>query len=74
MNPSEVESLGVFLKGLQKGGTTIFIIEHNMKFIMSIAERIIVLNAGEKFREGIPTMIQSDKQVQKIYLGEEEEG
>jgi ABC-type branched-subunit amino acid transport system ATPase component len=45
-----------------------------MKFIMSIAERIIVLNAGEKFREGIPTMIQSDKQVQKIYLGEEEEG
>jgi ABC-type branched-subunit amino acid transport system ATPase component len=66
--------LGVFLKGLQKGGTTIFIIEHNMKFIMSIAERIIVLNAGEKFREGIPAMIQSDKQVQKIYLGEEEEG
>jgi branched-chain amino acid transport system ATP-binding protein len=74
MNPSEVESLGVFLKGLQKGGTTIFIIEHNMKFIMSIAERIIVLNAGEKFREGTPEMIQSDKQVQKIYLGEEEEG
>lgn len=74
MNPAEVESLSTFLKGLQKSGTTIFIIEHNMKFIMSIAERIIVLNAGEKFREGIPGVIQSDKQVQKIYLGEEEEG
>jgi branched-chain amino acid transport system ATP-binding protein len=74
MNPAEVESLAVFMRGLQRKGTTIFIIEHNMKFIMSIAERIIVLNAGEKFREGLPAVIQSDEQVQKIYLGEEEEG
>ena len=74
MNPSEVDALSSFLKNLQKRGTTIFIIEHNMKFIMSIAERIFVLNAGETFREGTPAVIQNDTQVQKIYLGEEEEG
>jgi branched-chain amino acid transport system ATP-binding protein len=74
MNPAEVEALAAFLKNLRQRGTTIFIIEHNMKFIMSIAERIIVLNAGEKFREGMPAVIQNDIQVQKIYLGEEEEG
>jgi len=73
MNPSEVESLSAFLKILQKRGTTIFIIEHNIKFIMSIAERILVMNAGEKFREGVPRAIQNDPQVQKIYLGDEEE-
>jgi branched-chain amino acid transport system ATP-binding protein len=74
MNPAEVEALASFLKNLRQRGTTIFIIEHNMQFIMSIAERIIVLNAGEKFREGMPAVIQNDIQVQKIYLGEEEEG
>jgi branched-chain amino acid transport system ATP-binding protein len=73
MNPAEMESLALFLRNLQREGTTIFIIEHNMKFIMAIAERIIVLNAGEKFREGIPAAIQNDRQVQRIYLGEEEE-
>lgn len=73
MNPAEMESLSGFLRSLQRQGTTIFIIEHNMKFIMSIAERIIVLNAGEKFREGTPAAIQNDSQVQRIYLGEEEE-
>lgn len=73
MNPSEVDVLSCFLKDLQKRGTTIFIIEHNMKFIMSVAERILVLNAGEKFREGAPALIQKDPEVQKIYLGEEEE-
>jgi branched-chain amino acid transport system ATP-binding protein len=72
MNPVEVEALANFLKNLQKRGTTIFIIEHNMKFIMSLAKRIIVLNAGEKFREGNPLEIQNDLQVQRIYLGEEE--
>ncbi len=73
MNPAEMETLAAFLKTLQQRGITIFIIEHNMKFIMSLAERIIVMNAGEKFKEGLPSEIQSDIQVQKIYLGEEEE-
>uniref|UniRef100_A0A7C4MNT9 Branched-chain amino acid ATP-binding cassette transporter C-terminal domain-containing protein n=1 Tax=Desulfatirhabdium butyrativorans TaxID=340467 RepID=A0A7C4MNT9_9BACT len=42
----------------------------NMHFIMSLAQRIIVLNAGTQFREGTPAEIQEDAEVQKIYLGE----
>jgi branched-chain amino acid transport system ATP-binding protein len=73
MNPVEMDTLAHFLRDLRERGTTLFIIEHNMRFIMSIAQRIIVLNAGAKFREGTPTEIQKDVEVQKIYLGEEEE-
>jgi len=73
MNPVEMDTLAAFLKNLRERGTTLFIIEHNMRFIMSIAERIVVLDAGTKFREGTPGQIQNDKEVQRIYLGEEEE-
>ena len=73
MNPVEMDTLAAFLKNLRQRGTTLFIIEHNMRFIMSIAERIVVLDAGTKFREGTPGQIQKDKEVQRIYLGEEEE-
>jgi branched-chain amino acid transport system ATP-binding protein len=73
MNPVEMDTLAAFLKNLRDRGTTLFIIEHNMRFIMSIAERIVVLDAGTKFREGSPVQIQNDKEVQRIYLGEEEE-
>jgi len=73
MNPVEMDTLAAFLKNLRERGTTLFIIEHNMRFIMSIAERIVVLDAGAKFREGSPVQIQNDKEVQRIYLGEEEE-
>lgn len=73
MNPVEMDTLAHFIRDLRERGITLFIIEHNMRFIMSIAERIVVMNAGAKFREGTPTEIQRDVEVQKIYLGEEEE-
>jgi branched-chain amino acid transport system permease protein len=44
-----------------------------MRFIMAVAERIVVLNMGKKFKEGSPLEIQSDRGVQSIYLGEEED-
>ncbi len=73
MNPVEMDDLADFIKMLQKEGITVFVIEHNMRFIMSVAERLIVLENGKKFQEGTPSQIQKDKKVQAIYLGEEGE-
>ncbi|MBN2125668.1 MAG: ABC transporter ATP-binding protein [Deltaproteobacteria bacterium] len=72
MNPVEMDTLSQFIRGLKTVGITTFIIEHNMRFIMSIAERIVVLNAGAEFTQGSPAEIQNNKRVQEIYLGEEE--
>jgi branched-chain amino acid transport system ATP-binding protein len=71
MNPVEMDDLADFIKIVQQKGITVFVIEHNMRFIMSVAERLIVLENGFKFQEGTPTEIQKDKKVQAIYLGDE---
>jgi len=71
MNPVEMDDLAKFIRILQKKGITVFVIEHNMRFIMSVAERIVVLANGSKFQEGTPAQIQNDKNVQAIYLGDE---
>ncbi len=71
MNPVEMDDLADFIKLLQTKGITVFVIEHNMRFIMSVAQRLIVLANGSKFQEGTPTQIQNDKDVQAIYLGDE---
>ena len=74
MTQGEARSLMALLRRLiTEYELTILLIEHNMRFIMAIAERIVVLDAGAKFREGTPGQIQNDKEVQRIYLGEEEE-
>jgi branched-chain amino acid transport system ATP-binding protein len=73
MNPVEMDTLAEFIQRIKASGTTVFIIEHNMRFIMAVAERIVVLNMGKKFKEGSPLEIQSDRGVQSIYLGEEED-
>jgi branched-chain amino acid transport system ATP-binding protein len=73
MNPVEMDALAGFIKLLQEKGITVFVIEHNMRFIMQVAERLVVLESGRKFREGTPSEIQKDKEVQAIYLGDEDE-
>jgi branched-chain amino acid transport system ATP-binding protein len=73
MNPKEVAVLCSFLEEVRERGFSLFIIEHNMKAIMSLADRIIVLNAGAKIREGTPSEIQADEEVKEIYLGKEED-
>ncbi len=73
MNPVEMDTLADFLRRLKRMGHTILVVEHNMRFIMSLAERIVVFDAGRKFREGTPGSIQADRDVQNIYLGEEED-
>jgi branched-chain amino acid transport system ATP-binding protein len=73
MNPNEMDTLADFIRELRAKGHTILIIEHNMPFIMSLADRIVVLDAGRKFKDGPPEQIQNDPEVQDIYLGKEDD-
>ncbi|MEN3186740.1 MAG: ABC transporter ATP-binding protein [Atribacterota bacterium] len=69
MNPKETEDLVSFIRQLNGWGLTIVVIEHDMKLIMNVCHRIIVLNHGKKICEGTPKEVQKDQQVVEAYLG-----
>ena len=70
LNPSELEeSIGI-IRRIKERGITIMIIEHHMKVIMSISDRIVVLTYGQKLAEGSPAQISANPEVIKAYLGE----
>lgn len=69
MNPNETRELLEFVKKLNKDGYTIVVIEHDMKFIMNLCDRIVVLNYGQKICEGTPEEIKANQQVQEAYFG-----
>jgi branched-chain amino acid transport system ATP-binding protein len=70
LNSAEVDQAMELIKKIQAKGITIIIIEHVMKAIMNVCNRIIVLHHGEKVAEGTPEEIANNKTVIEIYLGE----
>ncbi len=70
LNPTEVAQAMALVKRIRERGLTILMIEHVMKAIMSICDRIIVLHHGEKIAEGSPEDISKNKTVVEVYLGE----
>jgi len=72
LNPTELdESIGIIRK-IKERGITIMIIEHHMKVIMAISDRIVVLSYGQKLAEGTPHEIANNPLVVEAYLGEAE--
>ena len=70
INPSEQNDLVEIIRKVKGRGITIMVIEHHMKVIMSISDRIVVLNYGEKIAEGNPKEIGNNPLVIEAYLGE----
>jgi len=70
LTPTEVGLSMELVRKIREKGVTVFMIEHVMKAIMSICDRIIVLHHGEKIAEGTPQEIVQNRTVVEVYLGE----
>lgn len=70
LRPTEVDEMVAGIKRLREGGMTIFVIEHIMRAIMALSDRIAVLHFGTKIAEAPPQEIARDERVIKAYLGE----
>ena len=72
LNPAESEDIIRLILDIRHQGITEMVIEHDMKAIMRLSDRIVVLNSGQKLAEGSPNEIVRDRQVIEAYLGPEE--
>lgn len=71
MNPSETEDLMNLIYKIREKGVTVLLVEHNMRLVMRISDRVTVLNFGKKIAEGKPQEVQNNQEVVTAYLGKQ---
>jgi len=71
LNPTEIEAIIQLIRSIHDSGVSILLIEHNMRAVMALSHRIVVLSFGERIAEGAPAEIANHPRVVEAYLGEE---
>ncbi|MEK6709485.1 MAG: ABC transporter ATP-binding protein, partial [Nitrospinota bacterium] len=71
LTPTETGEAMRLIQGLRDRGLTVVVVEHVMRAVMSLSDRVVVLDQGAKIAEGTPAEISSDRRVIQAYLGAE---
>ncbi len=70
LNPAETVTLGALIRSIVEAGTTVLLVEHDMKFVMGLSDSVTVLNFGRRIFSGTPAGARADPAVVEAYLGQ----
>jgi branched-chain amino acid transport system ATP-binding protein len=71
LNPTEAREIDGLIRELARAGTTVVLVEHNMRLVMEVSDRVLVLDRGARLAEGTPHEVARDPRVIEAYLGAE---